>query len=431
MYFAHYEVGDRRVKVAAVEFMLRDNAPALGQSWTAVLIDALSCDISLRLRFGPGTVGATLQIVVDREAAGVEQALAGLIASSPLTSLRLAGNSDEFDRIVSVSVSHQLWLNQFGFNVGGRPVAADFRLLPLLDRMLAILDGRPFDLIYQVNLRRHQPDPEELRGIRRLNAALRVDPPFPMPLTNLQITIADRLLDRGFLSDEFLATADPDTFDVLSGEVARNFESTMGSFGFRDPPTETGLFDDFLVSGLHSSLFDEESSLLSRGAASWPVDTVRAFLNAPPPRSPVHTSALDAPVDRPQVFLSYSSKDFVQAMATARHLETSGISCWIAPRNISPGASYPDAIMQGIDGAPVLVAVVSDASNLSPQVHREIERALNRNRLIIPLRVQDILPSGAMEFLLSTCQWIDAYDPHLGAALNALTERVKNVLATG
>ena len=83
--------------------------------------------------------------------------------------------------------------------------------------------------------------------------------------------------------------------------------------------------------------------------------------------------------------------------------------------------------MQGIDGAPVLVAVVSDASNLSPQVHREIERALNRNRLIIPLRVQDILPSGAMEFLLSTCQWIDAYDPHFGAALNALTERVKNL----
>jgi hypothetical protein len=116
-------------------------------------------------------------------------------------------------------------------------------------------------------------------------------------------------------------------------------------------------------------------------------------------------------------------------MATARHLETSGISCWIARRNIPPGASYPDAIMKGIDGAAVLVAVVSDASNLSPQVHREIERALNRNRLIIPVRVQDIAPSGAMEFLLSTCQWIDAYDPHFGAALTALTDRVKNVLA--
>jgi hypothetical protein len=65
----------------------------------------------------------------------------------------------------------------------------------------------------------------------------------------------------------------------------------------------------------------------------------------------------------------------------------------------------------------------------SPQVHREIERALNRNRLIIPMRVQDIAPTGAMEFLLSTCQWIDAYDPHFGAALTALTDRVKNVLA--
>jgi hypothetical protein len=129
--------------------------------------------------------------------------------------------------------------------------------------------------------------------------------------------------------------------------------------------------------------------------------------------------------------VSYSSKDFVQAMATARHLETNGIGCWIAPRNIPPGASYPDAIMRGIDGSMVLVAVVSDSSNLSPQVHREIERVLNRNRLIIPIRVQDVAVTGAMEYLLSTCQWIDAFDSRFDSALNTLTERVKTVLAAG
>jgi len=116
-------------------------------------------------------------------------------------------------------------------------------------------------------------------------------------------------------------------------------------------------------------------------------------------------------------------------MAAVRHLESHGIGCWIAPRNILPGEPYPDAIIRGINGSQVLVIMLSDASNLSPHVHREIERALHRNAVIIPLRLEDIQPTGSMEYLLAMCQWIDAQGGQLTTALDGLLERLKGLLA--
>ena len=57
-------------------------------------------------------------------------------------------------------------------------------------------------------------------------------------------------------------------------------------------------------------------------------------------------------------------------------------------------------------------------------MHREIERALHRNEVIIPMRVQNIRPTGTMEYLLSTCQTIDAFGAEFDAALEQLTRRL-------
>jgi hypothetical protein len=38
------------------------------------------------------------------------------------------------------------------------------------------------------------------------------------------------------------------------------------------------------------------------------------------------------------VFISHSSNDRATADAICAHLESAGIKCWIAPRDIEPGA---------------------------------------------------------------------------------------------
>jgi hypothetical protein len=51
---------------------------------------------------------------------------------------------------------------------------------------------------------------------------------------------------------------------------------------------------------------------------------------------------------QPRVFISHSTKDKETAEAICRRLESEGIECWIAPRDIKVGSEWSEAIMRGI-----------------------------------------------------------------------------------
>ena len=78
------------------------------------------------------------------------------------------------------------------------------------------------------------------------------------------------------------------------------------------------------------------------------------------------------------VFLSHSSKNKTVADAVCATLEGRGIRCWVAPRDIPAGANWGAAIIDGIAGSKVMVVILSSDSNISPQVMREAERAVNK-----------------------------------------------------
>jgi hypothetical protein len=117
-----------------------------------------------------------------------------------------------------------------------------------------------------------------------------------------------------------------------------------------------------------------------------------------------------------KVFVSYSQADRDCATALVAHLESEGIECWIAPRDISPAADWAAAIIDAIAAARLMVLVFSGSSNLSPQVRREVERAVHKRRPILPFRVEDVMPSNSLEYFLSSQHWMDAFpgplEPH-------------------
>src|ERR1700722_18254512 len=80
------------------------------------------------------------------------------------------------------------------------------------------------------------------------------------------------------------------------------------------------------------------------------------------------------------VFVSHSSQDAAVANAVVENLEQHGIKCWIAPRDVTPGSQYADEIVAAINGAKVLVLVLSEYAVASPHVGREIERAASKLR---------------------------------------------------
>ena len=129
------------------------------------------------------------------------------------------------------------------------------------------------------------------------------------------------------------------------------------------------------------------------------------------------------------VFISYSLKDADVARSICQRLESSGITCWIAPRNIEPGIPYAEAIIQGIEQSRSLLLVFSEAANNSPQVLREIERAVSKDKLLLTVRIEDRQPTASLEFFLSSHHWFDLFpgtDPKL---LSALVQAVRRSLS--
>jgi hypothetical protein len=74
------------------------------------------------------------------------------------------------------------------------------------------------------------------------------------------------------------------------------------------------------------------------------------------------------------VFVSYSAKDKAAADAVVARLEAAGVSCWIAPRDVLPGADWGASILDAIEAAKIMVLIFSGNANASPQIKREVER---------------------------------------------------------
>lgn len=125
------------------------------------------------------------------------------------------------------------------------------------------------------------------------------------------------------------------------------------------------------------------------------------------------------------VFVSYSQKDKPVADAVVAGLEQGGIRCWVAPRDIQPGSSWGESIVEAIGKSRFMVIILSRNSNKSKQVVREVERAVSSNVIIIPFRIDKNNPTGAMSYFLSTEHWLDALTPPLEEHIQRLTETIQ------
>jgi hypothetical protein len=128
------------------------------------------------------------------------------------------------------------------------------------------------------------------------------------------------------------------------------------------------------------------------------------------------------------VFISYASADKAIADAVCAELESHHIRCWIAPRDVLPGQRYAEAIMGALHGAGVFVLVFSLAANNSVQVEREVDRAVSARIPMLPIRVQDVMPSDSMEYYLAGQHWLDALTPPLEEHLERLAEAIAILL---
>ena len=110
------------------------------------------------------------------------------------------------------------------------------------------------------------------------------------------------------------------------------------------------------------------------------------------------------------VFLSFASNDRKAAETICKAVEQRGLECWIATRNIGPGENFQEAITRAIRSAKVMILVFSAHANNSLEVKKEIALAGRYNVIVVPVRVEDVVPNDAMSYELAVRQWIDLFD---------------------
>jgi hypothetical protein len=91
-------------------------------------------------------------------------------------------------------------------------------------------------------------------------------------------------------------------------------------------------------------------------------------IDSPAPRADgPHDGSLGATLSI-DAFMSYASADAPFADSIVQALEAHGLRCWIAPRDVVPGALYADGIARAINGAKVFVLVLSGHAIASSHV---------------------------------------------------------------
>jgi len=132
---------------------------------------------------------------------------------------------------------------------------------------------------------------------------------------------------------------------------------------------------------------------------------------------------------QPDVFISYSSIDKSAADTICSTLEQNSIHCWIAPRDITPGVPFAEAIIDAIKESKVFILVYSANSNHSSQVIKEVDRAVHHGLAIITLRLEDVPISKQLEYYISDVHWLDALTPPLKQHIDQLPGVVKMLLS--
>ena len=110
-------------------------------------------------------------------------------------------------------------------------------------------------------------------------------------------------------------------------------------------------------------------------------------------------------------FISHSSKDVAHAIALVERLESRGMKCWIAPRDIVPGSIYAAAIVDGITASAALIVLISENSLSKPQhLEREVNIAVGQSKPVYPVKLLDIEIYGALQFYLSVSQEVRLFE---------------------
>lgn len=105
-------------------------------------------------------------------------------------------------------------------------------------------------------------------------------------------------------------------------------------------------------------------------------------------------------------FISYSTKNQAAADAIRELLKRKGIATWMAPGDIPAGSKYAQVINRAVKECSCFVLVLTEDAQSSVWVAKEVERAINYRRPIIPVQLEDVTLNDEFELYISSDQLV-------------------------
>ena len=125
------------------------------------------------------------------------------------------------------------------------------------------------------------------------------------------------------------------------------------------------------------------------------------------------------------VFISYSTKNQDYAEAVRRLVKEENISAWMAPYDIPAGSKYAHVINSAIKKCSCVLLLLSEQSQQSEWVEKEIERAINYRKTVISMHIDESQLNDGFSFYLGNQQIvpiksINKNDANILKVLNAI-----------
>ena len=135
-------------------------------------------------------------------------------------------------------------------------------------------------------------------------------------------------------------------------------------------------------------------------------------------------STSNSPKSSRSAFISHASGDAALAMQLCARLESQGIRCWIAPRDLKPGEPYSSEIVRGIEATDALVLLATPAAVDSKNVLNELEQAHRLHKTLLTVMVGKPQISRQLSYYIARLHWIE----DSGTSVDGLAARLAQAL---
>lgn len=110
-----------------------------------------------------------------------------------------------------------------------------------------------------------------------------------------------------------------------------------------------------------------------------------------------------------EIFISYRRADQAKARLLHALLKQRGVDAWYDGL-LGPGEDWRRKTAQALEQAQIFVLLFSKTASESDDISKELAAATFSKKLVIPVRIENIQPTGAFLYELASRNWIDAYE---------------------